>query len=394
MNRYVRKLASGEWGPGEFRHHLRQAGAPLVEGAGAGEVLVTFVDEPADADSTVHLRLLIGYNTLEPELEQVAGTPFRVVNLRMRSDLRFSYAFARRRPSGRSELVRDPFNPPPKLADPRLQVSVAALPDAPPLPWLDAAATQPAPACETATLTSEVLGNERRIWISPPPVESADEAPLPFVIVFDGTPDHSAPAVRDALVRAGRIRPCTVVLVDQIGLRDEELTCNPAFSRMLVEELLPWLRQRHPLPPDPRDAALSGSSFGGLCAAWTALHHPDVFGNAIIQSPSCWYHPDLPGPAEPGLLLRRTPPTPTLIADFAATGPAPVRIFHEAGDLEDGPPPAQIKRSFGHRWLHDVLVSKGYDTVYREFAGGHDAAWWRGTFADALQWVFPPPNGG
>jgi enterochelin esterase-like enzyme len=385
MNRHLRKLAIGEWGPGEFRHHLRQTGTPLVERAGPGEVAVTFVDEPADADSTVHLRLLIGYNTIEPELEPVAGTPFRAVTLRMRSDLRFSYAFARHRPSGAPELVRDPFNPPPRLTDPRLQDALAVLPDAAPLPWLDAAATRPAPALEAATLASEVLGNERRIWISPSPGTAAQ----PLVIVFDGTAGHSAPAVRDALVHAGRVRPCTVVLVDQIGLRDRELTCNPAFSRMLVEELLPWLHRRHPLSHDPRDVALAGSSFGGLCAAWTALHHPDVFGNAIIQTPSCWYHPDLPGPAEPGPLLRRTPPTPTLIADFAASAPAPIRIFHEAGDLEDGPPPAQIRRSFGHRWLHDVLTSKGYDTVYREFAGGHDAAWWRGTFADAVQWVLP-----
>jgi hypothetical protein len=301
MNRHLRKLAIGEWGPGEFRHHLRQTGTPLVERAGPGEVAVTFVDEPADADSTVHLRLLIGYNTIEPELEPVAGTPFRAVTLRMRSDLRFSYAFARHRPSGAPELVRDPFNPPPRLTDPRLQDALAVLPDAAPLPWLDAAATRPAPALEAATLASEVLGNERRIWISASPGTAAQ----PLVIVFDGTAGHSAPAVRDA------------------------------------------------------------------------------------QSPSCWYHPDLPGPAEPGPLLRHAPPTPTLIADFAAADPAPIRIFHEAGDLEDGPPPAQIRRSFGHRWLHDVLTSNGYDTVYREFAGGHDAAWWRGTFADGLQWVFP-----
>ena len=33
--------------------------------------------------------------------------------------------------------------------------------------------------------------------------------------------------------------------------------------------------------------------------------------------------------------------------------------------------------------------AKGYDTIYREFAGGHDYAWWRGLFADALQLVLP-----
>jgi hypothetical protein len=79
-----------------------------------------------------------------------------------------------------------------------------------------------------------------------------------------------------------------------------------------------------------------------------------------------------------------------LVLEHPGMGPAMSEWTHRA----NGPPPAQIKRSFGHRWLHDVLVSKGYDTVYREFAGGHDAAWWRGTFADALLWVFPALNGG
>jgi len=198
---------------------------------------------------------------------------------------------------------------------------------------------------------------------------------------LDGTPDHSAPSVRDALVQAGRIRPCVVVLVDQLGMqRYTELRCNPAFSQMLVDELLPWLRHRYPLSRDPGDVALAGESFGGLCAGWTALHHPATFGNAIVQSPSCVYHPDLRWGAGAGELLRRIP-IPTLIADFLAAAPAPIRIFHDVGELESS--------NTHSRWLDQVLTGKGYDTVYREFAGGHDYAWWRGLFADALHWCFP-----
>jgi enterochelin esterase-like enzyme len=218
-----------------------------------------------------------------------------------------------------------------------------------------------------------------------PPGEPSGESVLPFVIHLDGTPDHSAPSVRDALVRAGLIRPCVVVLVDQLGQqRYTELTCDPAFSRMLVEELLPWLRRRYPLSPDPGDVALAGESFGGLCAAWTALHHPATFGNAIIQSPSCGYHPDLLRATGSGDLLRRAP-VPTLIADYLAAKPAPIRVFHDVGELESS--------NTHSRWLDQVLTAKGYDTAYREFAGGHDYAWWRGLFADALQWCFAPEAG-
>lgn len=78
-------------------------------------------------------------------------------------------------------------------------------------------------------------------------------------------------------------------------------------------------------------------------------------------------------------------PVPTLIADCLAAEAAPVRIFHDVGELESS--------NTHSRWLDHVLTGKGYDTLYREFAGGHDYAWWRGMFADALLWCFPLPSG-
>ncbi|MFG2428466.1 alpha/beta hydrolase [Streptomyces sp. NPDC048590] len=387
----VEKLSTGEWSPERFRRHLGETGTPLVERVGADEVEVTFVDEPGDG-STVTLSVVIGprigFNPVEGEFTAVAGTPFRVRTLRMRSDLRFSYVFVRRGPTGAGEQVPDPFNPPPRFSECAVErfsgASVAVLPDAVPLPWLDQAEARPALAMETALLASESLGDERRIWVSMPPGEFSDDSALPFVIHLDGTPEHSAPAVRDALVEAGMIRPCAVVLVDQLGQRRyKELLCDPAFSAMLVEELLPWLHHRYPLSRDPADVALAGESFGGLCAGWTALHHPGAFGNAILQSPSCGYHPDLTWGTGAGELLRRTP-VPTLIADFLAAETAPVRVFHDVGGLESS--------NTHSRWLDQVLTAKGYDTEYREFAGGHDYAWWRGLLADALLWCFPPES--
>ncbi|GIE29658.1 enterochelin esterase [Actinoplanes italicus] len=382
-NPFVQKLSTGEWSPERFRRHLAETGAPLVERVLADEVEVTFVDEPGD-DTTVTLSVVIGptigLNRIDTQFTPVPGTPFRSLTLRMRSDLRFSYVFTRG-----GQQVPDPFNPPPRFSECSVErfsgASVAVLPDAVPLPWLDQAEAQPAPAMESAVLASGLLGNERRIWVSMPPGELPDGTALPFVIHLDGTPEHSAPSVRDALVRAGLIRPCVVVLVDQLGSqRYKELLCDPVFSRMLAEELVPWLHDRYPLSRDPGDVALAGESFGGLCAGWTALHHPATFGNAILQSPSCGYHPGLRWGTGAGELLRRTP-VPMLIADCLAAEPAPVRVFHDAGELESS--------NTHSRWLDHVLTQKGYDTVYREFAGGHDYAWWRGLFADALRWCFP-----
>ncbi|MET9967974.1 alpha/beta hydrolase-fold protein [Streptomyces sp. NPDC006356] len=314
----VEKLSTGEWSPERFGRHLQETGTPLVERVSADEVEVTFVDEPGD-DTTVALSVVIGprigFNPIDTEFAPVAG------------------------PTGEGEQVPDPFNPPPRFSECSVErfsgASVAVLPDAAPSPWLDQAEARPDPTTDSAVLASESLGNERRIWVSMPPGEFLDESALPFAINLDGTPEHSAPSVRDALVRAGLIRPCVVVLVEQSALRR---------------------------------------------TGWTALHHPKTFGNAILQSPSCGYHPDLTWGTGAAELLHRTP-VPTLIADFLAEETAPVRIFHDVGELES---------SLAHsRWLDHVLTGKGYDTLYREFAGGQDYAWWRGLFADALLWCFP-----
>ncbi len=58
-NPYVEKLTTGEWRPEQFRRHVEETGAPLVEQAAAGEVDVTFIDEPG-ADRSVTLAVVIG----------------------------------------------------------------------------------------------------------------------------------------------------------------------------------------------------------------------------------------------------------------------------------------------------------------------------------------------
>lgn len=397
----VRRLQEGQWTPEQFREHVTAVGHPLQERVSEDEIDVTYVLETRgllEDDTPVRLHELIGSGATGDRVLRPVGTSgFRALTLRMRSDVRLAYAFTTPGPDG-PRLLPDPLNPPLASADTRLGGSVLELPDAEDLPYAPHRLDGLAPEVVEHTFASELLGNERRLWVSVPPGGTREGATARCVIVFDGTAGHSAPAVRDALARDGQIEDVVVVLVDQIGLRDVELTANPTFSRMVAHELVPWLREHYDISTRPTDVALSGSSYGGLCAAWTALQHPDVIGNALIQSPSCWYHPDLSRPGEDKVVGEHSP-TPTLIRAFVEAEPVPVRIYHEVGRLEGGPPPAQVRQILGNRWLHDVLRLRGYDTRYREFAGGHDALWWRATWADGLRWLFPTarldyPDGG
>jgi len=120
--------------------------------------------------------------------------------------------------------------------------------------------------------------------------------------------------------------------------------------------------------------AIGGLSDGGFAAAYLALHHSEIFGNANSQSGAFWWAPKRDEGEEPNWLAR----------EYAFSARQPVKFYLEAGMFEN-----DIKGSGGQiletsRHLRDVLRAKGYEVVYREFPGGHDYLTWRGSFADGL----------
>lgn len=375
-------LADGTVTVEQAREQLQEHPPPWVEAREDGLVDVTFVHDEGDGPPLEEVRLMApghrhsGDTDLMP---RVGESPLHAGTWALRADLVTGYVFLTRR-GDHVEMVADASNPAPAQTDPRLRMSVLALPEAPALPWQ----ARPAAAVVHEHLfDSHVLGNQRRVWVSPPPEPNAGGR---VVVVLDGTADHAAPGVRDALSEAASVRGLTVVLVDPLDRRDVEMCADPGFSALLVEELLPWLQEAYGISTDPRDVALSGSSLGGLCALWTALHHPRAIGNVLLQSPSCWWYPGVDAPDARRLGLG--PVTPTAIATAQAEPKRAVRIYHECGATEYGPPPAAIPQVLGNRWLHDVLELKGYETAYREFPGGHDATWWRGTWGSGVEWIF------
>lgn len=366
---------------------IRLSGTPLIEAPVDGYCKTTFVhietDSHPGASYRVGTTIDRAYSPNQLAMEAL-DSGVHAVTVMIPSHLRFSYAIERLASDGNSTIVHDRFAPRSPVPDRRLSEAIAVMPDARPLPYLGRAGKVAPPRLDEVRITSTELGAERCVWLSPPQNES--DTPLSVVVIFDGTADHSAPAVREALMEEGLIVPTLVVLIDQEDRRDQDLPASLPFSRFLAYELLPFVREQYDVSISPADVVLSGSSYGGLCAGWTALNFPEVFGGAILQSASCWYHPEL---RRPEGFSPISAPTPTLIATVESRPAAPVRIYQEVGELELGPPPAQVWQIHGNRWLHSALQAKGYATHYREFGGGHDAAWWRGTWADAMIWMLP-----
>jgi enterochelin esterase-like enzyme len=225
---------------------------------------------------------------------------------------------------------------------------------------------------------SEILDNERRIWVYTPHGYQPNDEPYPLLVLFDGDVVRGPipfPTILDNLIDDGRIPPMVAVLVDSLTqeVRNRELPCGAPFLEYLTDELLPWVREQYRITTDPARTIVAGQSHGGQAAAFAGLRRPDVFGNVISQSGSFWWSPD--DDHEHEWLTRQ----------YAASERRPVRFYMDTGLLERGPAPGDGPSLLvANRHFRTILRSKGYEVEYVEFNGAHDYACWRGSLADAL----------
>jgi enterochelin esterase-like enzyme len=254
--------------------------------------------------------------------------------------------------------------------------SILEGPEAPAQPW---AAPRPVAAgsVELHRLRSDLLGNERRVYVYTPPGYDGGSGPYPVLLVFDGWAYAHwipTPTILDNLIAAGRIPPLVAVMPDSIDneTRLRELRYDDGFLEFLADELLPWARTRLRIGDDPTKTVIAGSSAGGLTAAFCAFRRPDLFGNVLSQSGAYgWAREGEDG----GEWLTR---------EYERTERLPLRFYLDAGVLEDRALPDTPSILEANRNLQDVLRSKGYEVHYAEFAGAHDYVCWRGTLADGL----------
>jgi enterochelin esterase-like enzyme len=237
------------------------------------------------------------------------------------------------------------------------------------------------------TFRSELMGNERRVWVYAPPGYGDDDRSYPLLVAFDGgwaLTRVPTPRLLDNLLADGRIRPAVAVFIDNPtpDSRNVELPCNETFARFVEEELLPWVRARYRISESAADHFVTGASFGGLAAMWFGYRLPHIFGNVISQAASLWWGPgfrmDVPrsaGGYTPGWLIEQYRASPRL----------PVRFWIEIGLMEQAALMIEPNRR-----MKALLEEKGYDLTYSEPCGGHDTALWRGTLGTALAKMLAP----
>ncbi|MGA9527275.1 MAG: alpha/beta hydrolase-fold protein [Terriglobales bacterium] len=257
-------------------------------------------------------------------------------------------------------------------------LSVMVLPAATPQLYVDASDSVPHGKVTPTSLKSASLKEERTLSIYTPPDYDGPTA-ADLLIVFDGatyvgnaSTGIPSPAILDNLIAAKKIGPTVAIFVNNMGQRTRDLGGYAPFADFVALELIPWARKNYRILDGPSHVVLAGSSRGGLAASHCAFLHSDVVGNVLSQSGAYWVRNDetnaLPWPL--------TEDTGDLTLSFRKSELLPIRFYMEVGRFD-----SLLK---DNREMRDVLLVKGYRVTYREFDGGHDYFYWRGSLADGL----------
>lgn len=365
----------------DFWNEVEQHGTPIIEPVAPGHCYVTFLWRDTGATRSVDVIQDWGADGIrEHHMTLLRGTDIWYKTRLMPSDTRTTYQLAPdplpSTQAGAVPFMPDPLNPrrfSPYHDESGFQIwfSLLTLPDAPPQPWIDASA----PA-GTLTLYAP-FEDKRRIWVYLP--NPAMPPPYSLLLAFDGRlaiDILSLPAMLDLQITEKKIPPTLALLIDNPERR--ELACDPSFADYVVGRVIPWARAAFPVRDDPAHTVVTGSSFGGLCAAYLGLRCSDVFGAVLSQTGWFRWHPD--GDPEHEWLARKFIDSPTL----------PVRFYLDVGILEnarmlDG----GLSQLAANRHMRDLLWAKGYDVSYREYSGGHDYSSLQSPLFDALPLMLP-----
>jgi predicted alpha/beta superfamily hydrolase len=244
---------------------------------------------------------------------------------------------------------------------------------------------------ETFTVALPTLGVERtlRVYL-PRGYTNCEGCRYPVVYFMDGqnvfdaatsyVGEWGADETLDDLLQKHDLAVIAVAIDHGNEARMQELSVweNPefkpargeAFLADLVAAVKPAIDARYRTRPAAASTTIIGSSMGGLMAHAALLRHPEVFGGAIIFSPSYWFSPAIAPET------ARTPLRPGQ------------RVYVYAGGRESESMVPEAKAMFRRFEASD---GGALDKVFVEIPEGqHNEASWRAVLPAALCWRFAP----
>lgn len=231
--------------------------------------------------------------------------------------------------------------------------------------------------------------NEKRtlhIYV-PPEYDKDSLSRYPVLYFLDGEssfndlenmgPEWQIDEVINAASENGK-QTAIVVGINQAENRDAEYTPfvnddNPKahgdqFAAWVATELKSWIDAHYRTKLEAEATTIGGISRSGMMAYYMMMTHPEVFGNAIIQSPSMWVDHDR-----------------LLAMNLSDAQLANKKIFISVGENEGGimiPHAKDVYKKFKNQGLEEIQLR--FEMIPDE---GHWHVTWRKSFALAYPWL-------
>jgi predicted alpha/beta superfamily hydrolase len=263
-------------------------------------------------------------------------------------------------------------------------------PDAPPR----AASVADLARFETFGLALPTLGVDRSVRVYlPPGYSDCKDCRYPVVYFMDGqnvfdaatsyAGEWGADEVLDGLHEKHGLAVIAVALDHGGEARMQELSVwtNPEFAPAkgeayladLIGAVKPAVDARYRTQLDASATVVAGSSMGGLMAHAAVMRHPEVFGRALVFSPSYWFSP---------AIAQETTRTPLQPGQ---------RVYIYVGGSE-GSGMQSDAEAMEKRWKA-TLPDNAALRITVTAAAGHNEDAWRTALPDALCWSFAPACG-
>jgi enterochelin esterase family protein len=196
---------------------------------------------------------------------------------------------------------------------------------------------------------------------------------LPVIYVTDGheymaDDKGSMVVVLNNLIAKNKIQPVIAIFIDprdpdslHINRRESNFLMNENFLNFVCEELVPYIDSHYKTNKSAYARAILGTSYGGVCATYFSVSRPDVFKLVAIQSPAYWNMTNL-------------------LQKVIETEDTSVKYFMSTGTINDG---ESITRM-----VHEHLLQKKYNILYKESSEGHSWGNWKALLDDMLIYFF------
>lgn len=350
---------------------------PIVESLDENQSIITFLYLSEDDCDNVLFLPPVGMDNFDGnQMERILDTNLWYATYIVRNDVRFGYYFSPNDPLDQDwekryeRLIHDVNNPnftvfkgnngkkDTKRSDVILNKADMHI-------WTQKMELAQEGKLSSFKIRSEHLNEEREISIYTPCGYENFNDELDYILLSDGK-EHldllSTNTVLDNLIFTEKLPMTIGIFVDSTNNRAEELRCNDKFVSFLIDEVIPWVRNRYNISSNPQNATISGFSLGGLTSAYVGLKYPEVFGKILSQSGSFWYAPEMFNQSEDDCWMSEM---------FKNTNKYKSVIYMNVGLLET--PDRMIDTNEN---LYKVLQSLDYDVHFEYFKSGHDYLSW------------------